>query len=64
LASRTIIDQALGIIMGQNRCTADEAFDILRAAASHRNIKLRDVAHDMVTRVSGLPPQHSPPFRT
>jgi GAF domain-containing protein len=35
LASRTIIDQALGIIMGQNRCTADKAFEILRAASSH-----------------------------
>jgi GAF domain-containing protein len=63
MASRTVIDQALGIIMGQNRCTADEAFDILRAASSHRNVKLRDVAHDIVTRVSGQPPKPSPPFR-
>lgn len=62
LASRTIIDQALGIIMGQNRCTADEAFEILRAASSHRNIKLRDIAHDIITRVSGKPPQTRPPF--
>lgn len=57
LASRTIIDQALGIIMGQNRCTADEAFEILRAASSHRNTKLRDVAHNIITRVSGKPPE-------
>jgi GAF domain-containing protein len=53
MASRSVIDQALGIIMGQNRCTATDAFDILRAASNHRNIKLRDVANEIVTRVSG-----------
>jgi GAF domain-containing protein len=63
LSSRSIIDQALGIIMGQNRCTADDAFEILRAASSHRNIKLRDVAHDIVTRVSGASPAPGSPFR-
>jgi GAF domain-containing protein len=56
LGSRSIIDQALGIIMGQNRCTADEAFEILRAASSHRNLKVREVAHNIVSRVSGTPP--------
>lgn len=57
LSSRTIIDQALGIVMGQNRCTADEAFEILRAASSHRNTKLRDIAHDIIARISGKPPE-------
>ena len=52
LASRTISDQAVGIIMGQNRCTADEAGEILRAASSHLNLKLRDIVGDIVTRVS------------
>ena len=56
MASRATIDRALGIIMGQNRCPARAAFDILRAASSHLNIKLRDVAADIVTRVSGEPP--------
>jgi AmiR/NasT family two-component response regulator len=56
LASRAVIDQALGIIMGQNRCTADEAFDILRATSQNRNVKLRDVAAAMVAAVSGHPP--------
>lgn len=55
MASRSVIDQALGIIMGQNRCTATEAFTILRRASNHRNIKLRDVAQEIVTRVSGEP---------
>ena len=31
LASRAVIDHAVGIIMGQNRCTADDAFEVLRA---------------------------------
>jgi RNA polymerase sigma-B factor len=53
LASRAVIDQAVGIIMGQNRCTADEAFEVLRTASHNRNVKLRDIATDMVTSVSG-----------
>ncbi len=62
LASRTVIDQAIGIIMGQNRCTAAAAFEILRRASHHRNIKLRAVAHDIVTRVGGEPPDPGATF--
>ena len=62
LVSRAVIDQALGIIMGQNRCTADEAFDLLRTISQNRNIKLRDIAADMVTAVSGRPPADNPRF--
>jgi GAF domain-containing protein len=62
LASRAVIDQALGIIMGQNRCTADEAFDVLRAASQNRNIKIRDVAAAMITAVSGHPPPSNARF--
>jgi len=58
MASRSVIDQALGIIMAQNRCTADEAFTILRRASNHRNIKLRDIAQDIVTHISSEPPHH------
>ncbi|MGH3766743.1 MAG: GAF and ANTAR domain-containing protein [Pseudonocardiaceae bacterium] len=61
MASRSVIDQAIGIIMGQNRCTATDAFEILRAASNHRNIKLRDVANEIVTRISGTPPNHTTP---
>ena len=62
LASRTVIDQAIGIIMGQNRCTAADAFDILRRASHHRNIKLRTVAHELVTRAGGKPPDPGAAF--
>jgi hypothetical protein len=56
LASRAVIDQALGIVMGQNRCTADEAFDTLRTISQNRNVKLSDVAAQVITAVSGQPP--------
>jgi len=62
LASRAVIDQALGIIMGQNRCTADKAFEVLRTASQNRNVKLRDIAAEMVTAVGGQPPVTEPRF--
>jgi GAF domain-containing protein len=62
LASRAVIDQALGIIMGQHRCTADEAFEVLRSISQNRNVKLRDIAAEMVTAVSGQPPSDTPRF--
>jgi GAF domain-containing protein len=61
LASRSVIDQALGIIMAQERCAPDRAFEILRAASQNRNVKLREVAASIVTSISGEPPQ-PPPF--
>jgi len=39
----------MGVIMGQNRCTAEEAFVVLRQASQHRNVKLRAVAERIVT---------------
>ncbi len=48
MESRTDIDLAAGIIMGQNRCTQDEAVKILKAASSSRNVKLRDIAAGIV----------------
>ena len=56
LTSRTVIDQALGILMAQQRCTADEAFALLRAHSQNNNRKLRDLAAELVTRVSGQAP--------
>jgi GAF domain-containing protein len=62
LASRTVIDQALGVIMAQQRCTQEQAFAILRAASQNTNVKLRDIASAIVTGVSGEQPQPPPPF--
>jgi GAF domain-containing protein len=55
MTSRTIIDLAVGIVMAQNRCPQQEAFEILKAASNHRNIKLRQIAADLVGTVSRGP---------
>lgn len=62
LNSRTVIDQALGILMMQRRCTSTEAFDLLRRQSQNSHRKLRDVATDLVTRTSGEPPAPGKPF--
>ncbi|MFJ6453150.1 GAF and ANTAR domain-containing protein [Paenarthrobacter sp. NPDC091669] len=56
MQSRTVIDLASGIIMGQNRCTQEEAFQILKKASSTRNQKLREVAESLVQSVAKQAP--------
>ncbi len=53
LDSRTVIDTAVGIIIGQNRCSQDEAIALLKSASSTRNVKLRDVAQAIVESAGG-----------
>jgi hypothetical protein len=48
LASRELIGQAQGILMERERITGEQAFDILRQASQHLNVKLREVAQDLV----------------
>jgi hypothetical protein len=57
LTSRAVIDQATGIIMAQQRCRAAAAFDILRRSSQNRNIKVRELAAEIVSQVSGQPPE-------
>lgn len=57
LASRAVIDQAIGVIMAQQRCTATDAFAILRTASQNRNVKLRQIAEQIITGITGHPPQ-------
>jgi GAF domain-containing protein len=59
MESRTTIDIAVGIIMGQNRCSQDEAVQILKKASNHRNIKLRDLAEQIIGRVGEAAPSTS-----
>ena len=54
LQSRAVIDQAIGIIMAQSRCPPDEAFAKLSRASNNRNIKLRELAAEIVQQVSSL----------
>jgi hypothetical protein len=62
MASRSTIDQALGVVMAQNRCSRDEAFAILRRASQNGNVKLRDLAADILARYTGHPAAASPIF--
>lgn len=52
MESRTTIDLACGVIMAQNRCSQEEAMALLAKASSHRNQKLRELAADILGRVS------------
>ena len=56
LRSRAVIDQAIGIVMAESRCDADQAFATLSRASNNRNMKLRDLATEIVMRVGGRPP--------
>jgi GAF domain-containing protein len=62
IVSRAIIDQALGVIMATERCPQDKAFAMLRSVSQNSNVKLRDLAATIVTRVSGEPPRPTAPF--
>ncbi len=48
LRSRSVIDQAMGVLMGQAQISADEAFDVLRRRSQSANVKLRDLAATVV----------------
>jgi transcriptional regulator with GAF, ATPase, and Fis domain len=59
LATREIFGQAEGILMERERISANQAFDILRKASLHLNIKLREVAQALVD--TGESPNTGPP---
>jgi GAF domain-containing protein len=48
LTSRAVIDQACGIVMSRSGCSAEEAFDRLRALSQSENRKLAAVARSLV----------------
>jgi GAF domain-containing protein len=49
---RAEIEQAKGILMVTQRCSPDEAFDLLRRASQRENRKLRDIAADIVRKTT------------
>jgi GAF domain-containing protein len=61
LGSRAVIDQAVGVLMGQEHWTQRQAFGALRTASQNRNVKLRELAQEVVSRVAGEAPE-PPPF--
>lgn len=74
LKTRELIGQAQGILMERERITGDQAFDMLRKASQHMNIKLRAVAATLVesgeapqtgeARQTGGPPETDGPPKT
>ncbi len=62
IGSRTVIDQALGVIMATEHVAQDRALALLRSVSQNTNVRLRDLAASIVTRVSGQPPQPGSPF--
>jgi transcriptional regulator with GAF, ATPase, and Fis domain len=59
MASRAVIEQAKGMLMGQHGVDADGAFDLLRRASQRENVKLREVARRLVETV-GQDPSNPP----
>lgn len=55
LISRTVIDQAKGVLMATQRVSADEAFDLLVDRSQRENVKVRDLAHEIVAGRSAPP---------
>ena len=62
ISSRTVIDQALGVIMATEHVAQDRALALLRSISQNTNVRLRELAASIVTRVSGEPPQPASPF--
>jgi hypothetical protein len=51
IQSRDLIGQAKGIIMATMRCTADEAFELLKQQSQAENRKLTEIADELTRRV-------------
>ncbi|MGW4874186.1 GAF and ANTAR domain-containing protein [Streptomyces chartreusis] len=52
VATRHLIGEAMGILMGGRHVTEEEAFDVLRRYSQEKNIKLREVARRVCERGS------------
>jgi transcriptional regulator with GAF, ATPase, and Fis domain len=61
MESRAVIEQAKGLIIGQRSCTPDEAFSLLRRVSQDRNVKVRDLAVELVGFAMAGPGASPPP---
>lgn len=52
MESRSVIEQAKGVLMAQRHVDAEQAFEILRDASQRYNRKLRDIAFGVVESTS------------
>jgi GAF domain-containing protein len=53
MASRAVIEQAKGVLMGRHAIDETEAFEVLRHHSQNRNVKLRALAAEIVGEVVG-----------
>ena len=58
LESRAVIDQAIGVLMARRQMTAAEAFAELSRQSQDTNVKLRDIAAELISGLST--PEPSP----
>lgn len=62
LASRAVIDQALGILMVTRKISAREAFDLLRHSSQNSNRKVSTIAAELIESMTGHPPEPPRPL--
>lgn len=55
LGSRSVIDQAIGVVMARGGVDAATAFEVLQRRSQHGNVKLREVARTVLDEVVGRP---------
>lgn len=60
LAARSIVDQAIGVLVAQQQCSVEEAFALLRRASQARNIRLRDAAAQIIASAERQQPGKRP----
>jgi GAF domain-containing protein len=53
METRAVIEQAKGIIVAQQHCTPEQAFELLTRLSQTTHRKLRDCAADLVTSTAG-----------
>lgn len=53
LHSRATIDQAVGVLVERERLSPEQAFEMLRTASQRLNVKIRDIARQIVETAQG-----------
>ena len=59
LESMPVIEQAKGIIMAQNHCGHEQAFDLLRRASQRSNVPVRGLAAQIVAKTAQVAPERA-----
>lgn len=57
LDTMPVIEQAKGVLMAQSRCGPEEAFELLRRASQHANVKVSVLAEQIVEQAASPGPQ-------